>query len=54
MIALTLYALALKALADSGTQVIFGITDKPAMKRLLLRYGGMSLGPTELFARLCQ
>ena len=51
-IMLTLYAVALKALADSGTQVIFGITDKPAMKRLLLRYGGMSLGPTELFARL--
>lgn len=53
-IILTLFALALKALADSGTQVIFGITDKPAMKRLLLRYGGMSLGPTELFARLSQ
>ncbi len=51
-IMLTLYAVALKDLADSGTQVIYGITDKPAMKRLLLRYGGMSLGSTELFARL--
>lgn len=50
-IALTLYALALKALADTGTQVVLGVTNKPSLKRMLVRYGGISLGPTELFAR---
>ena len=50
-ITLTLYAVALKMLAEAGAQVVLGITDKPGMKRLLVRYGGISLGPTELFAK---
>lgn len=50
-ITLTLYALALKALADTGTQVVLGVTHKPGLKRLLVRYGGISLGVTELFAK---
>ena len=50
-ITLTLYAVALKMLAEAGAQVVLGVTDKPGMKRLLVRYGGISLGPTELFAK---
>lgn len=50
-ITLTLYAVALKMLAGAGAQVVLGVTDKPGMKRLLVRYGGISLGPTELFAK---
>lgn len=50
-VTLTLYALALKALADTGTQVVLGVTNKASLKRLLVRYGGISLGLTELFAK---
>ncbi len=50
-ITLTLYVVALNALAKAGTQVVLGVTDKPGMKRLIRRYAGVSLGPTELFAR---
>ena len=50
-IALTLYAVALKALGDAGSQVVLGVTNKSAMKRLAVRYGGVCLGPMELLAR---
>lgn len=50
-VALTLYAVALKALGDAGSQVVLGVTNKSAMKRLAVRYGGVCLGPMELLAR---
>lgn len=50
-IALTLYALALKALGDAGSQIVLGVMDRPGLTRLGRRYGGMSLGSRELFAR---
>lgn len=50
-VTLTLYVMAAKLLADAGTQIVLGVTNKPGLKRLLMRYGGISLGSTELFAR---
>src|SRR3990167_3430021 len=50
-VTLTLYAVALKSLADVGAQVVLGVTNKRGLKRLLTRYGGVSLGLCELFAK---
>lgn len=50
-IALTLHMVALHLLKETGAQVVLTTTDLPGSKRCLLRYGAMSLGPTELFAR---
>ena len=50
-VTLMLYAHALKALRNSGCQVVLGVTTKPGLKRILTRNGAVSLGATELFAK---
>lgn len=51
-VTLMLYAMALEGLRKAGSQRALGVTKKPGMKRMLARYGGKSLGPTELFVKV--
>ena len=50
-VTLSLYALALKALGDAGSQIACGVTRKAGLARILGRYGGVPLGPCESFAK---
>lgn len=50
-VALSLVAIALKLARDSGSQIALTMTNKPGVRRIIPRYGGVPLGDFTLFAK---